>query len=239
MFNKSVPGRDSLEDLAPVITDTQILFPVSASSVYIHEDGRSFGYPVDDGWVTNIEYDFTVGALTEDTIALSRSLKKPITPANGVHPIDVYDFTDAELNEWRVGLDVGWAEEQYNTWLKKGLVDEGETKEQFVQNLLDCYHSWPQEWRSVYNSSWEKLNAPVGARKTILINDALTLYSDDAGDYFFSTRYHDHGAITKANKEAALEYIEEYEVYQAALKEHGRKLQLLKENLDLLKNTLN
>ena len=238
MIKQCVAGKLSLHELKPKIESSRILFPLSVSSKYIEEDGLSFGFPVDFGWVTEINYDFTVGVLTEDTISIFRALKMPKHPSQGVQPIETYSFSESELNAWREGLDQGWADARYQEWLEKGLVDEGETKEQFIANELDCYHSWPIEWRAAYDKARGKMNAPIGEKNTVLVNGDLTLYSDDNEDYFFSTKYHDHGNITKADNVAAQEYIGEFEIYQAALVEHKRKLSNLRENLELLRSTL-
>lgn len=238
MIKKTVPGQINLQDLKPIVEGSRILFPISASSEYVQEDGLSFGYPVDYGWVTAIEYDFTTGVLTEDTISLVKSLKKPTPPPSGICPIEPYDFSEDQLNAWKIGLDDSWAEERYREWLDEGLLDEGETKEQFIASELECYHSWPEEWRLAYDSTRNALNAPAGERQTIIVNEPLTLYRDSHGDYFFSTKHHLHGAITKADTAAAIDYIEEFKVYEEALKEYSRKVNKLAKNLELLKGTL-
>ena len=239
MIIKCVPGKVSLQELKPTIEGNQILFPVSVSGQYVKEDGRSFGYPVDDGWVTNIQYDFTMGVLTDDTIALVKYLKAPQSPSQGVSPMDTYDFPESDLNQWREGLETAWAHEQYHEWLAKGLVDQGETEDQFVTDLLDSYHSWPHDWKMAHGANWKTLNTPVGEKKTVLVNGALTLYSDENEDYFFETKYHHNGHITKADKESATEYMLDFEIYQAALAEHRRKVAIINSNIEALRSTLN
>jgi hypothetical protein len=238
MIKKIVPGKIQLQDLKPRVEDSKILFPLSVSSEFIQEDGFSFGYPVDSGWTTTIEYDFTVGILTEDAISLIKSLKKPNPPARGIYPIETYDFSDDQLNEWKIGLDTSWAEERYQEWLKGGLQSEGETKEQFIENELDCFHSWPTEWKLAYEATKEKLNTPYGKTQKVVVNGPLTLYTDDNGEFFFKTQHHDHGVMTKADKAAAIEYIEEFRVYQVFLDNYNEKANHLAEIIEQLKSTL-
>ncbi len=240
MVNSSlfIPGRVCLSELKPRIESNMILFPVSASSEYVKEDGFSFGYPVDCGWATTVKYECAVGALAEDTIALFRSMKKPTPPHRGIYPMELYGFSEQELDAWREGLDASWAEERYQEWLEKGLVADGETKEQFIANELDNFHCWPAAWQSAYTESRRKLNAPVGKKREVLVNGPLTLYVDDNGDYFFSTPYHAHGEIQKADPESARKYIEEFHAYQSELAQYREKAKQLKENLDLLKSSL-
>lgn len=238
MINRCVPGKYALYEVKPKVESNRILFPASTNVEYVEEDGRSFGYPVDYGWVTNIEYDFTVGALTEDTIALHSSTKAPQAPSQGIYPIESYDFSEDERNAWLEGLDRSWIEEEYLTYLDKGLISADESKECFTQDRLENYHLWPTEWKAVYEEAWRNLNMPKGEKSQILVNGALTLYSDENGDYFFSTKYHDHGKITKADKESAQEYIEDFSVYQEAFLEYKRKCKTIKTNLELLKSTI-
>src|SRR5690554_6104430 len=111
LISKTVAGRYSLEELKPSMKSDRILFPVSAVQEYVSEDGRSFGYPLDEGWVTEIKYDFVMGALADDTIDLALSLKKPPSiPSCGINAIDAFEWPEEERKAWMTGLDLTWLE---------------------------------------------------------------------------------------------------------------------------------
>lgn len=240
MIKKCIAGRTSLDELKPVIENNQILFPVAAKPEYIKEDGRSFGYPVDEGWVTEITYDYTAGALTDDTIAIFEAIKeiKPKNPGSGTFAIEPFEFTKEQTNKWREGLSTNWAYDWYEDSLEKGLVDDGETKEQYVSDLLNCYHSWPPEWRKAYDNALHDLNSPASETEVVLQNEELTLYSDSSGDYFFKTSYYNYGALTKACKHSAESYIAKFEAYQEALQHKVLLLRKAKQNLETLRATI-
>lgn len=233
-----IAGKMNLNEIKPKIDEMKILFPIDVKCEHIEEDGLSFGYPVDCGWVTIVKYDYTVGALTEDTIALKKSLKKPKRPHSGIYPIKSYEWTDEELNGWMVGLDSTWAEKQFREWEQEGLIDEDETMDEWIKDRLENYHCWPQSWKTKYDTYWAKLNTPKGHVEIILKNESLTLYQDQNRDFFFETKYHDYGRIQKADKKDAERYINDFAKYQVELEKYYKRAKQLKQNLDLLKKTL-
>lgn len=234
-MKKCVEGKISIDELKPIIKSDKIYFPISTDYEYVKDDGRSFGYPVDDGWVTHIEYDFTVGVLTENTIDLIETLKNPARPSEGA--IATYEFSIADLDSWKQGLDNRWAEDEYEEWQQKGLIDDDETKGEWIADRLDNYHCWPNEWRKIYDAAREEMNKPIGEKQLILSNGDLALYFDGQ-NYFFTTKYYDHGKLTKADKESALIYIEDFKIYEESLSKYNETLKQLKENLEILRNTL-
>ncbi len=217
-MEKIIEGKRDLYDIKIKVQGNKILFPISAKVKYIKDDGRSFGYPVDDGWVTIIEYDYTVGALTEDTIfLLEQYQKKPKRPSVGIGAIESFSRPDSEWDEWKIGLDTNWAE--------KG-------------DDLENYWSWPTNWQQAYNKHREEINKPVGKKNVVLINDALTLFRDDNDEYYFETRYSNHGATTKADKKSALAYIAYFNIYSEQLKARSQLSKNINENIKLLKSSL-
>jgi len=238
LIKKVKTGRFALENLAPAIERNRILFPISATCEYIKEDGLSFGYPVDDGWITIVEYDFVMGALTDDVIHLINNLKKPSAPSCGIGAIDTYDWSAGECNLWKVGLDSKWAEDEYNNTFEKGLINCSDSKEKWIADQLENYHCWPTDWRQAYDSYHEKLNTPVGSKEIVIVNDSLTLYKDEKGEYFFTTQYFDHGNITKADLDSAEKYIASFKAYEAEMVTYQNLRKQISESLTLLKNTL-
>lgn len=175
-------------------------------SSYIEEDGLCYSLHVDVGWWSEIKYAYTVGSLTDDTIALIQSLEKPEPPYRPSSNV----FSDDVRNAWKSDLDNTWAEDRYNEWLADGLLSDGETKAQFIADQMDNYHLWPHEWQVAYKAHMEKLNAPVGTKKELVYDGTLSVFSDDDGNYFFSTKYYNYGALTKADKQDAMRYLSEY-----------------------------
>lgn len=232
------PGRFALEDLKPSIEKNRILFPILATCEYVEEDGLSFGYPVDDGWVTIVKYDFAMGILVDDTISLAKNLERPSAPSCGISAIDSYDWSDEDADFWKIGLDSKWVEDEYNEWLEKGLIDSGESKDEWLTDSLENYHCWPTEWKQAYNKQSAELNAPVGSKEVVLVNDALTLYKDENKEYFFTTQYFNHGKITKADLGSAEEYIASFKTYEAEMVTYRNRQKQLSENLTLLRTFL-
>lgn len=236
---KSVPGIMTLDNLKPIIEDRRILFPVAVSHEYIEEDGFSFGCPVEHGHYTIIQYDFTMGVLTEDTIDMIQKTKRPERPNQG-QAVEVYEFSQKDAWAWREGLDTTWAENEYHEWLAKGLVDDNESKEDFIDHRLESYWHWPMEWRQKCDDHFKALNSPepAGEKKLVLKNGEFELYIDDNREYYFSTPYHHHGRLTKAVTSSALGYIEKYKTYLEALEDYKTKMSVINENIQLLKGTL-
>lgn len=240
-FTEIYSGTLEKDEIRPRIKSNTICFPINVQYENTDKyggDARSFGYPVDDGDVTIVKYDCTVGALTEDTIALFNSMKTaPRRPSSGVCPIDAPEYSEEELGSWKKGLSEEWAEARAEEWIREGLISEDEKKEE-IKDALENYNCWPIDWQTAYDEHRKNLNSPAGELRLVLTNESLKLYQDEREDFFFQTKYHNYGKIEKADKAAALDYIDEYEVYVEAMKEKGRKNQIIKANLDLLKETL-
>ena len=233
-----IEGQYAIDELKPRIEKNRILFPMSAKCEYIKEDGLSFGYPGDYGWFTIITYDYTVGTLTDDTIELARRLrKKPQRPHVGTNPMESYKFTDEQRNRWKANLDSSWVEAIFDEFRNEGLTNNDD-KDSFIDGQLNNYNCWPQEWKEAYDTNWINMNSPIGNKREIVVNDVLTLYIDDNEDYYFSTPYHDHGRLTKADKNAAIEYIKEFERYQNEKSMYKSLVNTFKSNMKLLKETL-
>lgn len=239
-MKKIYEGSNDISHFMPIINNNAIFFAVDTKTVNtdeFHGDARSFGYPVDEGIVTVVTYDYAVGVLAEDTIALIQSLKKPKAPSAGIHPMDGYKFKDEQLRSWEEGLDPSWAEKDYYEWKAKGLIDN-ETKTEWIKDRKESYHCWPESWKKAYNEHGDTLNKFSGVGKIVLNNGKLTLYQDDNNDFFFATKYHDHGKIHKADKTDALQYIEKYKIYMAALKKYNELSAVAMDNMETLKATL-
>ena len=237
-MEKIIDGKYELYDIKPEIHKFQIFFPVEIKHEYIEEDGRSLGYPGDSGWFSIVKYDYAIGALVDDTIALIQSLNKPRAPHSGICPIKGYHWSDNELDSWKKDLDPAWAEAQFKEWKQEGLIDENETEESWIKDRINNYHCWPQEWKKVYDKQREQLNKPNGKTEIILKNKSLTLYQDEIGDYFFTTSYHDYGRIQKADKKAAEKYRDEFKTYQTEFEKYKVKMKLINANLKILKENL-
>ena len=52
----SLAGQFELTDLRARIDSNVVMLPIASEIKYINEDGLSFGYPIDFGWVTNVDY---------------------------------------------------------------------------------------------------------------------------------------------------------------------------------------
>lgn len=236
LIEKTISGHILLSELKPIIEDCRILFPVSVEHIYVEEDGRSFSYPVDEGWVTEIKYDFAMGALAEDTIDLARSLRnRPQSPGCGTYAIDEFEWPEDQLNAWMVGLDRAWLDTDYEELLDKSSV----VKEDWIKDQLENYWCWPIEWRKACDQHRALLNTPVGSKTAVLTCGSLTLYEDERCDYFFQTKYYNHGALTKADKESANEYISNFKTYKIELSQYKASEKQLIHNLNLLKESLN
>lgn len=235
LIRKTVAGRYSLDDLKPSIKSDRILFPVSVEQIYVEEDGRSFSYPVDEGWVTEIKYDFVMGVLADDTIDLAQSLKnRPQSPSCGMYAIDEFEWTEEQRSAWMVGLDLTWLDTNYEELLDKSSV----VKEDWIKDQLENYWCLPTEWRAAYDRHITLLNTPTGSKTVVLVFDELTLFKDESGDYFFQTKYFCHGRLTKADRCSAEEYIIDFKEYEVEKTRYQASVRKLAENLALLKASL-
>lgn len=237
-MNKQLQGYITLESVTAMVENNTIYIPTIVEHVDLceyHGDARSFGYLFDDGLCTIVHYEAAVGVLAEDTLDLFfQSKNKPHAPSVGSGAIEPFEFPDEEFNSWQKNLDTSWAEKRYAEWESKGLIDDDETKEKWIADKLDCYHSWPAEWVDAYKQDKKEKNQPLGTLETIVKYDELTLSRDENGDYFFSTKYFDYGYLTKADKNSALEYIDFYHVFCEQNKAHKRLLAQINENILLL-----
>lgn len=241
-MEKILAGSIERSEIVPQFEGNRVWIPVSVEYKNTDDlagDARSFGYPVDEGMVTIIKYDFVAGVLAEDTIAIYEQIKrKPKKPATGTHAIDTADTGIDSSHVWQHGLDLQWAYTRYEEWKKSGLIDKNETKEQWIAELLDNYHEWPESWKEKYHQHKASLNSPSGELSFVLENGPLTLSVDKVGNYFFKTEYHDHGQLTKADNEAAKRYIVEVETYCQQMERHTALNSKLTENLKLLEEII-
>lgn len=133
-----------------------------------------------------------------------------------------------------VGLDRAWLDTNYEELLDKSSV----VKEDWIKDQLENYWCWPTEWREAYDQHRVLLNTPVGSKTVVLFCGSLTLYEDERCDYFFQNKYYRHGALTKADKNSAKEYITNFKEYKIDLSQYKEASNQLAYNLNLLKDSL-
>jgi len=237
-MEKQFEGYLNKAEIKVAFEGNAIFFPVSVEYVNLNKfngDARSFGYHFDDGYCTVVEYEKAVGALADDTVALIRLQKnKPRSPSVGIGAIDTFEHSADVANSWKVGLSTDWAESRYQQWLKEGLVDDGETKEEWIASELNSYHSWPMEWIQKYNEHREQLNSPIGELSVVLKHEELTLFKDESEQFFFETKYYDHGKRQKADPQSAKAYIDLYKIWQEQVRAYSALSVQVDENLKQL-----
>ena len=244
-MQKILKGQIALTNLKAIVKNDGIMFPVSAESKFIAEDGRSFGYPVDEGWITEVFYEPVKGVLADDTVVLFKDIKnfpKCYPPSSGVMPMKTFNYSDEELNSWKKNLSFEWAYKKLDEEIRKNGVEAtlgfNETIDEYIDHLVENYWNYPQDWRDAYDAHNKTLGVPVGNLTKVLVSGALELFKDDNDDFFFKTQYHNHGKLEKADKDAALDYIRDYQAYSKLSAKKNKLIDEFNCNIELLRATM-
>lgn len=76
-MEQCIEGRIEPHDIKPIIEEGTLFFPMAAELENLNKyggDGRSFGYPCDDGCCTTITYEPMCGVLADDTVELVKEV---------------------------------------------------------------------------------------------------------------------------------------------------------------------
>jgi hypothetical protein len=166
-------GVKSIKEFSPIFNSSIIYFPVSVevidTDVYCG-DARSFGYPIDEGMLTEVSYEPVMGALVEDICALRSDIiakERVIKKSMKVELDDYLESSRVQPEEWDIGLD--------KEWMKTANIYGGIELADDPENItLDdiTYWNWNQEHRHAYDNYIKKLLSVMYEKKPLLIDDA-------------------------------------------------------------------
>lgn len=208
----------SLSDFKPKISKNEIalLIPVSTEVIDLEQyggDGMSFGYIADEGRVTIVTYVADYSEEAKEIISLAKVIKdfKLDKPSSGVQPIDMFEYDKSIEEEFINTLELTEDDIEFH--------ETNSVKEVYEKG----YWNWSEKWRKSHEELEEKINKVVGEKRLVLINESLELYIDDNKDYFFTTPYHNHGYLTKADRTDAELYVKAFEKFNSDKAELNRK----------------